>query len=237
MNNIKKEQIDEFLELLFVAKEEGINIKLDNIPHTLPCFDAGVEFKNVDKNELLKVCIEKKYVEIDTEGIIKFHEIGWKKARAIVRKHRLAERLLIDILNLKEILIEKNACIFEHHLSSVVADRICIILNHPPVCPHNKPIPEGKCCKTSLPDRITPAVIPLKDASLNILYKVVYTKDFDTKLFLTLKSFGIYPGVTIRILQKYPELLLEIENTRIALERRVCDKIYILPIEDDESQK
>ncbi len=203
MKEITKEHIDEFLELLFVANEEGIQININNIPHKLPCFDAGIELKNIDIKALADICSNKQYIELDSNGIAKLKEIGLRKATSIVRKHRLAERLLLDILSLHQILMEKNACIFEHHLSSVVADKICILLNHPPICPHNKSIPKGKCCEQTKSEKFTPAVIPLNDASLNIAYKIIFTKDFDTKTFLTLKSFGISPGITIKILQKY----------------------------------
>ncbi len=230
---ISKEQIDEFLELLFVAKEEGINIKLNNIPERLPCFDAGVELKDVNIMELFDVCAGKQFVEVDDGGVVKLKDVGLRKATAIVRKHRLAERLLLDILNLKEVLMERNACVFEHYLSAVVADRICVILNHPPACPHDKPIPRGRCCSKSENEKFEPVVIPAKDASLNLTYKVIFTKDFDTKTFLTLKSFGIYPGSVIKILQKYPEMVVEVENSKVALERNISDKIFVLPLEDE----
>ncbi len=233
MREITKEHIDELLELLFVAKEEDMQININNIPSKLPCFDAGIELKNIDIKALVNICIDKQYIELDSSGIIRFKEIGMRKATSIVRKHRLAERLLLDILNLREVLVEKNACVFEHHLSSVVANRICILLNHPPVCPHNKPIPRGKCCEQPQAEEFAPAVIALKDACLNILYKVIFIKDFDTKTFLTLKSYGIYPGISLRILHKYPEFLLEVDNTKVALERTISDKIYVLPIEDE----
>lgn len=230
---ISKEQVDEFLELLFVANEDNLNIRLDNIPERLPCFDAGVELKEIDTKELFNVCAEKQYVEVDSVGIVKLKEIGLRKATAIVRKHRLAERLLLDILNLKEVLIEKNACVFEHYLSAAVADRICTILNHPPECPHNRPIPRGRCCNKSENEKFEPVVIPAKDASLNLTYKVIFTKDFDTKMFLALKSFGIYPGSMIKVLQKYPEMVIEVENSKVALERNISDRIFVLPLEDE----
>lgn len=236
MKEITKEQLDEFLELLFVANEEGLCLKPNNIPQRLPCFDAGTELKDIDINKLLKLMAEKKYTEIDGAQIIKLTELGLRKATAIVRKHRILERLLLDILNLKEILMEKNACIFEHYLSSVVTNRICTILNHPPECPHGKPIPKGKCCSKIENEKFAPVVVSAKDASLNLTYKVVFTKGFDTKTFLSLKSFGIYPGATIKILQKYPEIVIEIENSKVALERNISDKIFILPLEDEKEE-
>jgi len=115
----------------------------------------------------------------------------------------------------------------------VVTDKICTILNHPPVCPHNKAIPRGVCCQNQV-DKIEPAVIPLKNATMNIEYKVLFTKGFDNKTFLMLKSFGIFPGVQIKVLQKSPEMVLEIENSKIAVERAIADRIFVLPLSDKE---
>ena len=44
-------------------------------------------------------------------------------------------------------LVEEEACFFEHILSPVMTDSICGFLNHPPACPHGKPIPRGECCR------------------------------------------------------------------------------------------
>jgi len=72
---------------------------------------------------------------------------GEERARSVIRRHRLAERLFMDVLALRdEGSIEKNACTLEHILSSEVTDRICTFLGHPRTCPHGSPIPPGQCC-------------------------------------------------------------------------------------------
>jgi DtxR family Mn-dependent transcriptional regulator len=78
---------------------------------------------------------------------IAFTPKGEERARSVIRRHRLAERLFMDVLALRdEGSIEKNACTFEHILSAEVTDRICAFLGHPRTCPHGSPIPPGECC-------------------------------------------------------------------------------------------
>jgi Mn-dependent DtxR family transcriptional regulator len=78
---------------------------------------------------------------------IAFTPKGEERARSVIRRHRLAERLFMDVLALRdEGSIEKNACTFEHILSPEVTDRICAFLGHPRTCPHGSPIPPGECC-------------------------------------------------------------------------------------------
>jgi putative ABC transport system ATP-binding protein len=76
-----------------------------------------------------------------------FTPAGEARARDVIRRHRLAERLFMDVLNIHdEAEIEASACKFEHILSPEVTDRICTLLGHPDGCPHGSPIPHGECC-------------------------------------------------------------------------------------------
>jgi putative ABC transport system ATP-binding protein len=76
-----------------------------------------------------------------------FTPAGERRARNVIRRHRLAERLFMDILSIQdEVEIESSACKFEHILSPDVTDRICTLLGHPDACPHGSPIPRGECC-------------------------------------------------------------------------------------------
>ena len=72
---------------------------------------------------------------------------GEQRARDVIRRHRLAERLFRDVLSISdETEIETSACKFEHILSPEVTDRMCSLLGHPTACPHGSPIPKGECC-------------------------------------------------------------------------------------------
>jgi putative ABC transport system ATP-binding protein len=76
-----------------------------------------------------------------------FTPAGEERARDVIRRHRLAERLFMDVLSIRdEDEIESSACKFEHILSHEVTDRMCTLLGHPTACPHGSPIPRGECC-------------------------------------------------------------------------------------------
>jgi DtxR family Mn-dependent transcriptional regulator len=83
----------------------------------------------------------------DSGGSLTLTDTGHARARQIVRLHRLAERLLEDVLDLNRSTAEEGACKFEHCLNTDVADSICTLLGHPTTCPHGKPIPPGDCCR------------------------------------------------------------------------------------------
>ncbi|MDQ6676861.1 MAG: hypothetical protein M3Z09_06145 [Acidobacteriota bacterium] len=82
---------------------------------------------------------------------VQFTEAGEARARSVIRRHRLAERLFTDVLAIRDdAAIESDACTFEHILSPELTDRICTFLGHPETCPHGSAIPRGKCCEERL---------------------------------------------------------------------------------------
>jgi putative ABC transport system ATP-binding protein len=81
------------------------------------------------------------------DGEARFTPAGRERARIVIRRHRLAERLFVDVLSIKDDHeVEESACKFEHILSPEVTDRMCTLLGHPTACPHGSPIPPGECC-------------------------------------------------------------------------------------------
>ena len=71
---------------------------------------------------------------------------GENRARDIVRRRRLAERLLTDTFSVADSEADSHACKFEHIISPELDQRICTFLGHPKTCPHGNPIPAGACC-------------------------------------------------------------------------------------------
>src|SRR3989339_1478496 len=74
------------------------------------------------------------------EGI-SLAEKGMKLAIGIVRRHRLAERLLMDVLKIPWYETHQEACLLEHAMSDRVVDRLYEVLGKPATCPHGNPIP------------------------------------------------------------------------------------------------
>jgi DtxR family Mn-dependent transcriptional regulator len=122
---------------------------------------------------------------------------------------------------------EKEACTWEHMLSEEVTDSVCTFLGHPRVCPHNKPIPPGSCCK-KYRKKITSLVQPLNEIEIGTPVKIVYILP-SLKLRLDrLTNLGIIPGNIIRVKQKSPALVIVVEETTIALDKEVAFEIFVL---------
>jgi DtxR family Mn-dependent transcriptional regulator len=88
---------------------------------------------------------ERGLVHVENSHVL-FTPVGEERARDVMRRYRLAERLFRDTFALGDSEAEDTACKFEHIISPEVTDRICRFLGHPGTCPHGNPIPPGACC-------------------------------------------------------------------------------------------
>lgn len=151
---------------------------------------------------------------------------GERLAGGVVRRHRLAETLFSQLLDVPEEEAEKTACEFEHLLSPLVTNSVCTYLGHPPVCPHGKLIPRGSCCSTySL--EMEPLVRRLSDLRLGESGTIVFMAPDSKSRLARLSGLGVIPGVTLRLVQKRPSVVVEIEATTLALDRIIADEIYV----------
>jgi putative ABC transport system ATP-binding protein len=136
----ENQDFDEVLEHLWLRREE----------ETLRREDTGhmetMAFTQLQWRRLIATLVHIGLVTV-AEGREHFTPAGETRARNIIRRHRLAERLFMDVLSIRdEAEVESSACKFEHILSPDVTDRICTLLGHPAACPHGSPIPKGPCC-------------------------------------------------------------------------------------------
>jgi DtxR family Mn-dependent transcriptional regulator len=176
-----------------------------------------------------------------TGGNIKLTQRGWPLAENVVRRHRLAERLLTDVLDAWNETNHEKACKFEHLLDRGLDDSICSLLGHPKVCPHGKPIPPGKCCLDKR-ESSTRLVSPLSQLVEGQTGKVAYIYAPKLSQLQKLTAMGILPGAPITIIQRFPAHVFQVGHTQFAVDREIADAIYIRlmeaeekPVEEEES--
>jgi len=213
-----RERIDEALEVLWLLDEEG--------HYELERFRLSSDDPDVD--ELLTALLEDDLVRTE-EKMIRLTEKGRPLARGLIRRHRLAERLFMDVFEMKDELVEADACRMEHILSEELTDSVCTFLGHPPTCPHGKPIPKGECCKKYRLE-VTPVVTRLSDFEVGSEGRIVFIIPKETARIGRLSSVGVVPGSTIRLLQKMPSCVIQIDETTIALDPDIAKEILVKKI-------
>jgi len=121
---------------------------------------------------------------------------------------------------------ENAACEFEHVLAAGITNSICTLLGHPRFCPHNRPIPEGDCCRQAR-DELKPIVISCEQPSVGEAGRIAYMTTREHARLMKLSALGISPGITLKLLQKRPSFVVQCDETEIALDRDVARNIYI----------
>ena len=205
---------EEILETLWISQEEkgstDTNLKM------ITC-----ENKDLAMDELMKIG----YISVENDKVILIDK-GKEYAQGTVRRHRLAERLMADMLQLKEDLINKTACQFEHLLQPEVEESICTLLGHPKVCPHGKPIPQGKCCLESK-WVVESSVKPLTALKAGQKGRVAYIHTGNDKKLQKLMAMGVLPNMKISLLHKTPSYVFQVGHTQVAVDKEMASDIYV----------
>ncbi len=209
-----KNELDEYLEQLWTMKEAGqtgVNVLIRNLTDIY-------NLKLVDKlssEGLVNISHDSKEIRLTSTGEI--------QARQLIRAHRLAEKLIHDVLGSN---FEAGACEFEHTISLELVNSICTMLGHPKECPHGLPIPDGECCKRSEKTALNYA-IPLNQLKVGSSGRIAYVKSQNDQQIHRFEGLCVRPGVTVKLHQKYPTYVIECEGAQIALDNDIAANISV----------
>jgi DtxR family Mn-dependent transcriptional regulator len=210
-----RERIDEALELIWILSEE----RHESLNRFRLCSED-------DDVEALIVALKTEDLVIISDDKIRFTDKGYSMAKGLIRRHRLAERLFTDVFELKGDLVHTDACKMEHILSEELTDSVCTFLGHPPTCPHGKPIPRGECCKKYKVE-VEPVVMRLSDFEVGSKGRIVFIVPAESSRLGRLNSIGITAGSIIRLLQRTPSYVIQIDETTIAIDPEIAKDIYV----------
>lgn len=207
------ERAEEILEALWIQMEEQGKGPLE----------LGASRDEPAIEELIKLGFIRK-----DQGHIHLLEKGKSRAIGCVRRHRLAERLLVDIFDVKKKFIDEVSCKFEHLLLyEGLEDNVCTLLGHPKACPHGKPIPQGRCCLEKRGKKLLKFLSPLADLEIKDRGRIAYLQTKDTSQMQKLISIGAIPGVAITLIQKFPSYVFQIGHSQFAIDKELAAAIYV----------
>ena len=160
------------------------------------------------------------------DGEAHLTERGRHQARHCVRRHRLAERLLHDILDSGEEDMHAASCKFEHGLHRGLEEKGCTMLGHPVTCPHGKPIPRGECCRRleKEPGQLITTLAEMRNGERAV---VAYLHSEDIADLRKLMAIGTLPGTPVVRVQRFPTYLLEIGHSQFAIDKEMASQIYV----------
>jgi putative ABC transport system ATP-binding protein len=142
-------RFDHLLEQVWICGEEGKPALVEVLHATGPAGHLPI-LPDEPAARVLGRMSELQLVELQN-GEVQLTPGGSRRARDVVRRHRLAERLFKDTFAIEDSEASNQACKFEHIISPELDQRICSFLGHPKTCPHGNPIPPGDCCNGNPP--------------------------------------------------------------------------------------
>lgn len=154
---------------------------------------------------------------------VTFTDHGRRAAVAAIRRHRIVERFLADMLGYAWNEADRLAPTFEHDLPDEVEERIFTALHRPRTCPHGFPIPEPET------DHI-PEMPPLYDLEAGDVAEVALPSSTDPEVVSFLEELGVRPGVKVEVVEKHPfdgPLVLRVGGEDRTLGERVARRIYV----------
>jgi DtxR family Mn-dependent transcriptional regulator len=142
----------------------------------------------------------------------------------VVRKHRLAERLLTDVIGLEWHKTHLEACRWEHVISDDVEARLVTLLGNPSTCPHGNPIPGAEP-----PRRDLHVLTESKPGDRVRLERVTEQVEVDLDSLTFLDAHGFIPGAgaEVRSRDANGTLTLQLDDGTISIEPELASQLYV----------
>ncbi len=208
--------LEDYLEAIHEIEEEGIPViqarVAERLGHSAPSVSQMVRRLKDDGY----VTIKKRAIRLTAKGR--------SLAESVVRKHRLAERLLTDVIGLPWHKVHVEASRWEHVISDEVEDRLMVLLDHPTTCPHGNPIPG-----TDAPERELVLLSESQPGDRVRLELVPEQVELDFEALTYLGLHGFIPGTNARVREKAPDgtLALELDGATVALGSALTRQLYV----------
>jgi len=210
---------DEVLEVLWVELVERAKESINRD-------DIVVEGVGPASAEIIDGLLESDFIKVDG-GSVQLTESGFEEARKTIRRHRLSERLFLDIFEVVEEDVESVACRFEHILiKPALEEKICELLGHPKTCPHDRSIPIGDCCLRA-ESEVDKAVVSMSQLRQGEGGAIAYVHSGDSEKLKKLMAMGILPGAEVVLERRVPSFVFNVGFSRYAVDEGMASAIFV----------
>lgn len=211
---------EQYLETILELEEEGI-------PPIRARLVERLELSAPTVSETVARLEETGYLTVGDDRILHLTDAGRALAISVIRKHRLAERLLRDVIGLEWRKIHHEACKWEHVISDDVEAKLVDLLGDPGSCPHGNPIP-GSVNRREWPDAIT-----LDRSPEGPVYVVRISEELETddEALEAMEACGFIPGRDAEVLAPLDEAGVKVAGSTsdALLPPYVAALTYVVP--------
>lgn len=210
----------EYLEAIYELEEEGHRVVQARISERLGLAAATV-------SEGVKRLVAEGHVDHQGRDV-SLTEGGRVIAEALVRRHRLAERMLVDILGIPWHLCHEQAEDWEKVMTAEVEQAILSKLGGQATCPHGNPIPGTS---SSVPWSDLKPVGDLEPGASGKLTRLLEDVELDHDVLKFLEDHRLMPGADLELVERAPDgtLTLQVDGDRVPLGPALADNLWVLP--------
>ncbi len=211
----------EYLEAVFELEEEGQRILQARIGERLGLAPATV-------SEGVRRLVAEGYVTVEGARDLVLTVEGRRIAETLVRRHRLAERMLVDLLGIPWHLCHEQAEDWEKVMTPQVEHAILDKLEGELTCPHGNPIPGAR---STIPWSRLRSVASMTVGDRGRLTRLLEDVELNHDVLKYLEDHGLMPGHDIALVDIGPDgtRTLETDGQRVALGQKLADNLWILP--------
>ena len=212
--------LEEYLETIHALVEEGVDVIQARLVERLGHSPQAV-------SEMVRRLADDGYLTRTGRGVT-LTDQGAKLAASVVRRHRLAERFLVDVVGLPWSRAHLEAGRWEHVISDEVEARFVAILGNPATCPHGNPIPGAPVDPT--PQRPLSGVPAGEHVRITRITEQV---EMDDEALAYLDANGLVPGCRVSVVARAPDgtVMLTLGNGDTARSAAVgtamCAQIFV----------
>ena len=210
--------LEEYLEAVHALREEGTAPIQARIAERLGRSAPSV-------SEMLDRLSDDGYIR-RSGRVVELTDKGSNLAEKVVRKHRLAERLLVDVIGLEWYKVHQEAGRWEHVISDDVEERLVALLGDPATCPHGNPIPGSAGLAPAVAQRPLAEVEPGTKVRLERISEEV---ELDMGSLAYLDEHGFIPGATAVVAGRGPDdtLVLDLGDATTAFGPELSRRLYV----------
>jgi DtxR family Mn-dependent transcriptional regulator len=208
---------EEYLETILEIEEEGIRPIRARLVERL-----GVSAPAV--SETVNRLVEHGYAELLDDRSLRLTAKGRAIATSVMRRHRLAERLLTDIIGLEWEKVHKEAARWEHAISADVEEKLIVLLGDPATCPHGNPIPGSKHAVSG------PTAIRLADARIGpvTIARLSEKIEVDDDALRFIARADLIPGRTATVTERANgTIVVDSQNGQHSVPANIAEMMYV----------
>ena len=211
--------VEQYLETVLELEEAGIVPMRARIVERL-----GVSAPAV--SETVKRLEREGYLTLDADRVLHLTETGRTYATSMLRKHRLAEVLLVEVLKVPWPQVHEEACRLEHAISDSLERHLVTLLDDPGTCPHGSPIPGSRNAPAEAPRLQALSAVPAGGAC--VVRRIDEHLQTLVPRMQELEAAGLMPGTHVVVSDAEDgRVHLQVSGRSVDLDATVAAEVYV----------